>query len=204
MHRRLLFLGAAAALALPLRSHAQTAIAARRIKIRHAATNASFDGVWHNGIAPDPIAMADLSAALADSTSIRPRPFDPAVIDIVWQVANRARLGPELVIRSGYRTPAINRAVHGAGDSQHLRAGALDLEVPAGRMPAVVETALKLEAGGVGVYGSRAFVHLDSGPVRRWSDGASGGSPRGGRRIQLTTNDPIARIAEAWGTTGGR
>lgn len=201
MQRRLLLLGAAAALALPQRSHAQRAIAPRRIQFRHAATGARFDGAWHNGIAPDEAAMAELSAALADSSSIRPRPFDPAVIDIVWQVANRARLGPELVIRSGYRTPAINRAVHGAGDSQHLRAGALDIEVPAGRMPAVVEAAMKLEAGGVGVYGSRAFVHLDSGPVRHWSDGAS---PRGSRRIQLTTNDPIARIAEAWGNSGGR
>jgi uncharacterized protein YcbK (DUF882 family) len=198
MHRRLL-LSAAAALLLPLPSHAQRGPAPRRIQFRHAYTGARFNGIWHNGFAPDDVAMADLSAALADSTTIRPRPFDPAVIEIVWQVANRARLGPELVIRSGYRTPAINRAVHGAGDSQHLRAGALDLEVPAGRMPMVAETALKLEAGGVGVYGRRSFVHLDSGPVRRWAEGASIG------RVQTAVApDPIGRIAEAWAGNSGR
>jgi uncharacterized protein YcbK (DUF882 family) len=199
MHRRL-FLSAAAAMLLPAPSFAQRGLSPRRIQFRHAHTGAHFDGTWHNGIAPDEMAMADLSAALADSTSIRPRPFDPAVIEIVWQVANRARLGPELVIRSGYRTPAINRAVHGAGDSQHLRAGALDLEVPAGRMPMVVDTALKLEGGGVGVYGRRGFVHLDSGPVRRWAEGGSSGHVR----TASAAPDPIGRIAEAWAGTAGR
>jgi uncharacterized protein YcbK (DUF882 family) len=199
MHRRL-FLSAAAAMLLPAPSFAQRGFTPRRIQLRHAFTGARFDGIWHNGIAPDEVAMAELSAALADSTTIRPRTFDTAVLEIVWQVANRARLGPELVIRSGYRTPAINRAVHGAGDSQHLRAGALDLEVPAGRMPMVVDTALKLEAGGVGVYRRRGFVHLDSGPVRRWAEGGD----TGGVQTASAAPDPIARIAEAWAGSGGR
>ena len=97
----------------------------------------------------------------------------------------------ELEIRSGYRTPQVNRRVQGAGDSHHLRASALDVGVPAGRMPAMAETALRLRRGGVGVYRQRGFIHLDSGPVRSWNDGAP-------RRALSAREREIERIAEAW------
>lgn len=162
----------------------------RRLALRHAATGARFEGIWHDGAAPDAVAMRELSAVLADSPAIRPLPFDPAAIEIAWEVAQRARLLGEITVRSGYRTPAINRAVHGVGDSQHLRAGALDVEVPAGRMGAMAEAAVRLGRGGVGLYARRGFIHLDSGPARRWNDMAP--------MIGSAPEDPIDRIARAW------
>lgn len=184
MHRRIL-VGGAAALLATRGARANQPANPKRIALRHVNTGARFDGIWHDGTAPDPVAMAELSAVLRDAGSIQALPFSPAAIDILWQVAARTRLGPELIINSGYRTPAINRAVHGAGDSQHLRAAALDVEVPAGRMPAVAEAALRLAAGGVGVYARRRFIHLDSGPVRHWrEDGVERAGPfRGTLRL---------------------
>ncbi|MBD0274363.1 MAG: DUF882 domain-containing protein, partial [Acetobacteraceae bacterium] len=94
-----------------------------------------------------------------------------------------------------------------AGDSQHLRAGAVDLGVPAGRMPAVAEAALKLGKGGVGVYRQRGFVHLDSGPVRRWGDipaNAPVAVAARGATAPRAPQDPLARMAEAWAATRGR
>ena len=101
-------------------------------------------------------------------------------------------------------------SVHGAGDSQHLRAGAVDVQVAAERLPGFAEQALLLGRGGVGVYAARGFVHLDSGPVRRWGDvpeelagvpmaglGAAG-RPRTRRNL---TFDPLANMAEAWAKT---
>lgn len=179
--------------ALALASPAVRAAAPRRLSFRHAATGATFDGPWHEG---DPIAMAELSAALADSSTIRPRPFDADAIGILWEVSTAARLPAPLVVRSGYRTPAINAAVHGAGDSQHLRASALDVEVTAARMPAVAGIALALARGGVGTYPRRGFLHLDSGPVRRWSEG--------GTRVAAPVDDRIGRIAAAWRNPGNQ
>ena len=78
-------------------------------------------------------------------------PFDPAAIEVLWEVARRVGLGGDLTILSGYRTPQTNVAVHGAGDSQHLRAGAVDVmwrRAAAG----FAEQALLLGRGGVGVY----------------------------------------------------
>lgn len=169
----------------------------RRLSLRHYHTSATFEGPWHDGMAPDPVAMAELSAALADSTLIRPRPFDADALGILWEVAQAARLVGPLVVRSGYRTPAINAAVHGAGDSQHLRAGAIDLEVAGARMRDVAGLARGLGRGGVGVYARRGFVHLDSGPVRHWN----GDTPGGG--VPAPVEDRIGRIAAAWRSQGG-
>lgn len=198
MRRKILF-GGAAALATCFLPRATRAQGARRITLRHAATGARFDGIWHDGIQPDALAMAELSQVLADPGCDPARPFDPATIEIVWEVAMRTRLGSVLDVHSGYRTPRVNRAVHGAGDSQHLRAQALDIGVPGGRLPAVAEAALKLGRGGVGVYRQRGFVHLDSGPPRSWADTGSIGRPQ--------REDPheiqVVRMAQEWRRFGG-
>lgn len=190
--RRSFILGGAAALTtliLPQRSHASQS---RRIALRHSGTGVRFEGPWHDGRAPDQRAMAELSQALADPHCHPARPFDAETIEIAWEVAQRTRLGL-LEVHSGYRTPQVNRAVHGAGDSQHLRASAVDIGVPSGRLPAVTEAALQLGRGGVGVYRRRGFVHLDSGTVRSWSDG--GGLPR---RAANPRDEALERIAAAW------
>jgi hypothetical protein len=62
--------------------------------------------------------------------------------------------------------------VDGAGDSFHLRAGALD--IGAANAPALAEAARALGRGGVGLYRARGFVHVDSGPVRHWGEGLTG------------------------------
>jgi uncharacterized protein YcbK (DUF882 family) len=192
MRRALLIGGAAAFATLILPSRSQAADS-RRLTLRHAGTGARFAGVWHDGRAPDQGAMAELSQVLADAGANPARPFDPDAIEIVWQIVARTRLDPVLDVHSGYRTPRVNRAVHGAGDSQHLKASALDIGVPTGRLPAVADAALKLGRGGVGVYRRRGFVHLDSGPVRHWSDGG------GVRRVVSERERQIDRIAQAWG-----
>ncbi|WP_439548628.1 YcbK family protein [Falsiroseomonas sp.] len=170
----------------------------RRLSLRHYHTGARFEGPWHDGTAPDPVAMAELSGVLADSAAIRPRPFDAAALGILADVAEAAGLSGPLVVRSGYRTPAINAAVHGAGDSQHLRAGAIDLEVASARIRLVGGLALGMGRGGVGVYPRRGFVHLDSGPVRHWNGDAPGAG------MPAPVEDRIGRIAAAWRNPGGR
>jgi uncharacterized protein YcbK (DUF882 family) len=170
----------------------------RRLQLRHSATGARFSGPYFDGRAHDPAALAELSAVLADTGTGAVRPFDPEALDLLWEVAQRARLAGEIPILSGYRTPATNRAAHGVGDSQHLRAAALDVEVPAARFGNFAEAALRLGRGGVGVYASRGFIHLDSGPVRSW--GTAGGAAPGAP----ARPDPISRMAEAWAAASRR
>jgi uncharacterized protein YcbK (DUF882 family) len=203
MHRRTLLLGAVAPTAFVAAAPARaasghgTAPAVRRLLLRHAATGARFAGPYHDGRGIDPGALAEISEVLADSRTGTVHVFDPTVLDILWETGQRARLRGEFVVVSGFRTPASNAAVCGAGNSQHLRAGALDVCVAAAQLTGFSGAALELRRGGVGVYTNRGFVHLDSGPVRRWGDVPGGGGT-------AAPQDPLARMAEAWAATRQR
>jgi uncharacterized protein YcbK (DUF882 family) len=217
MKRRALLLGSVASAAFAAVADAAPAVRqgagrrhrgppARRVQLRHAHTGARFSGPYHDGRTHDLAAMADLSLVLADSRTGAVRPFDPRAIDVLWEVTQKAGAAGELLVFSGYRTPETNALVDGAGDSQHLRAAAVDLHVPAERMEGFAETALRLGLGGVGVYTSRGFVHLDSGPVRRWGDIPSDApaATTVARAAKPPPPDPLARMAEAWAATRGR
>jgi uncharacterized protein YcbK (DUF882 family) len=213
MRRRTLFLTSAATALLAGPHLAQAALRrradlpdTRRLQLRHAASGAVFSGLYHNGLVADPVAMAELSEVLADTRTGEVRLFDPGAIDIVWEMGRRQRM-TEFIVLSGYRTPMTNRAVNGAGDSQHLRAAALDLQIPAAKFAEFGESALKLARGGVGLYPQQGFIHLDSGPVRRWGGGdapavVAAAAPAPPRRS--AAEQRIDRMAEAWASMRGR
>jgi uncharacterized protein YcbK (DUF882 family) len=56
-----------------------------------------------------------------------------------------------------------------ARNSYHMKAMALDVRLPGGRVSDLCRLARSLGAGGVGYYPRSNFVHIDSGPVRYWS-----------------------------------
>jgi uncharacterized protein YcbK (DUF882 family) len=173
---------------------------ARRLQLRHAASGATFSGIYRNGHAADPVAMAELSEVLADTRTGEARSFEVDAIDIAWEMGRLQRM-EELIVLSGYRTNATNIEVNGAVNSQHLRAAALDLQISRARFNGFGEAALKLGRGGVGLYPTHGFIHLDSGPVRRWIDGG-GLAPTGpvvkGPPPRTPAEQRIDRLAEAW------
>ncbi|MCU0797582.1 MAG: D-Ala-D-Ala carboxypeptidase family metallohydrolase [Akkermansiaceae bacterium] len=78
----------------------------------------------------------------------------------------RERLGTTIVILSGYRAPAYNRAIGGAKFSRHMECDALDIaapKIPTSKLRACLKQ-LRKEGwfkGGLGLkYPS--FVHLDN------------------------------------------
>lgn len=75
----------------------------------------------------------------------------------------RAKLGgAPIVINSGYRTVAHNKAVDGASASYHLYGLAADIVVP-GYLPitvARVAQSVMGNTGGIGLY--QSFVHIDA------------------------------------------
>jgi hypothetical protein len=91
MHRRSLLAAALAPAVLAGTTGAARAAAwrpearpaPRLLQVRHAASGARFSGTYHNGLAPDPAALANLSAVLADSRTGAVHPFDPRVLDIL-------------------------------------------------------------------------------------------------------------------------
>ena len=80
--------------------------------------------------------------------------------------------GPIHVI-SGYRSAKTNAMLAAqsgsvAKNSYHLHGMAIDLRLPGRSLRDVQRAGLDLARGGVGFYPKSEFVHLDTGPVRRW------------------------------------
>lgn len=88
----------------------------------------------------------------------------------------REALGEPMIVTSGYRTPAYNRKIGGARNSQHLEGRAADFKCK-GKRPATIAAIVralmeegKITPGGIGVY--PAFVHYDTRGYRAfWTGG---------------------------------
>lgn len=85
----------------------------------------------------------------------------------------RDHLKAPIHLNSGFRSPAHNKAVGGAANSQHLLAKAADIttrDKTPKQLAAVIEKLIKdgkMKNGGVGIY--KGFVHYDIGSPRRWN-----------------------------------
>lgn len=95
----------------------------------------------------------------------------PWILDNLYRLANRLQairdlIGKPILINSGYRSPAHNKAVGGASQSQHLNGMAVDIVV-AGMPAKSVQAFLQNWSGGMGCY--QHYTHLDIRPQKaRW------------------------------------
>ena len=152
------------------------------LKLHHLHSGESIDVVYRVGNTYIPAAIEKLDYFLRDSRTQDEKAYDPREFDVLHSVM--ARLGrPEGVIDivCGYRTPWSNnflrtrsRNTGVAKNSQHVQAKAIDIRVPGVQTRTLRDVALSLEAGGVGYYPRSQFVHVDVGPVRRWTFGGRG------------------------------
>ena len=91
--------------------------------------------------------------------------FDPHLLDLA--AALQARTGAEtpLILTHGFRSSAQS-VRRGAANSFHLHGRALDVAHPGMRARELHQHAAALGRGGLGRYPT--FIHIDTGPTRRW------------------------------------
>ncbi len=78
--------------------------------------------------------------------------------------------GKKMIVTSGFRDPARNKAARGARNSLHMFCAAADVQVPGvdkHRLAAFVRA--MPGRGGVGTYCHTNSVHIDIGPERDWN-----------------------------------
>ncbi|PSW21176.1 DUF882 domain-containing protein [Photobacterium sanctipauli] len=98
--------------------------------------------------------------------------MDRRLFDAITNI--QAGLGHKGQVRiiSGYRSPATNKALQKNGGvatkSYHMKGQAIDFNLEGVSLSRIRNAALELRLGGVGYYPQSGFVHIDTGPVRRW------------------------------------
>jgi uncharacterized protein YcbK (DUF882 family) len=99
-------------------------------------------------------------------------PISVRLVELLDFIQDHFKAG-ELKIISGYRSPDYNdglrrRSRRVSRESLHMEGLAADVVIPGVSALELAKYAKSLDAGGVGFYGNRAFVHIDVGPVRHW------------------------------------
>lgn len=147
------------------------------LKLHHLHTGESLDVVYRIGNTYIPAAMEKLNHFLRDHRTEDESQYDPKEFDLLHNLMTRLGKPRGFIdVVCGYRTPWSNEFLRSrsantgvAKNSQHVQAKAIDIRVPGVRTRSLRDAALSLQAGGVGYYPVSQFVHVDVGPVRRWS-----------------------------------
>ncbi|SFK33157.1 DUF882 domain-containing protein [Methylocapsa palsarum] len=157
-------------------SSTETAIAngdTRTLNLYHSHTGESIQATFRVNGAYDPAVLAKLNYFLRDWRNNDVTKMDPRLFDVVWEVYRTAGVTEPVRIVSAYRSPETNAMLRSrssavAEHSQHILGKAMDTTISSLSMEKIREIGMRLQRGGVGYYGSAAFVHLDVGNVRSW------------------------------------
>ena len=171
-------LGATGALALaatPLTGALATARlpASRKLSFHSLHTGERLTATYARDGRYDPVALAEIDELLRDWRSGEVWSMDRGLLDQL--VALRETLGSSgtFEVISGYRSPKTNGELAAqsrgvAKRSLHMRGKAIDVRLSDRKLAEVHDAALRMQAGGVGLYTKSDFLHLDTGRVRRW------------------------------------
>lgn len=148
------------------------------LNLANLHTGESLNITYRIGNTYLPDALDKLNLFLRDSHNGDVSEYDPREFDVLHTVL--ARLGKKegtIDIVCGYRSSETNEMLRAgstartgvAEHSQHVLAKAIDIRVPGVSTQLLRDAALSVDAGGVGYYPKSQFVHVDVGPVRKWT-----------------------------------
>lgn len=142
------------------------------LKMRNGASGETVSARFHDGSQYDRRAVEALNRFMRDFREDRAAQMDARLFWALAAISQAARLAganSRIGFLSGYRTGKTNRALVGAArNSLHLQGRAVDFLIPGVPVERLAAYAEWLQIGGVGHYRGR-FVHVDSGPLRRWA-----------------------------------
>ena len=168
----LVLLGLVAAIALTLR---RDAIAAdeRRLSFYHTHTHERLDTVFFKDGEYIVSALEEVNSFLADFRTGDVAVIDPKLLDLIYEIRESLGSNGTYEVISAYRSPATNKMLRSRSkgvseNSQHLLGTAIDVRLDGVPTQELSTAALAMKKGGVGYYRISNFVHIDTGPVRRW------------------------------------
>lgn len=102
--------------------------------------------------------------------------IDTKLVDYLQQIRNK--FGKPIIISSGYRSKAHNKAVGGASNSYHTKGMAADIIVDGVSSKRVAQYAEAIGVNGIGWYEGKKFTHVDTRAVKYFWKDKSGNSQK--------------------------
>ena len=141
----------------------------RTLRLYNRLTGESFEGVYWAEGRPVAEALARIDWILRDHRTDACRRIDLALLNRLWEMQETLDSRHPFEVLSAFRSQETNRRVEGAArDSYHLEGRAVDLRLQGWRAVDLYRCALSTGDGGAGCYAKRNFIHVDTGPTRRW------------------------------------
>ena len=118
-------------------------------------------------------ALSVINVLLRDHRADSVKPIDPGAIDLLFALQDKFDCQCPIEIISVYRSPETNAKMSrksrgNAKRSYHMQGKANVLRIHEVPLRKLRQAAFALVRGGVGYYPRSNFVHVDTGPVRRW------------------------------------
>lgn len=118
-------------------------------------------------------ALAEINYILRDHRSKEVYEIDTKLLDLLHTLHSQTNSASPFHIISGYRSPKTNASLRKnssgvAKRSLHMQGRAIDVRLPDIKLVELRNTAIELQAGGVGYYTKSNFLHLDTGRPRNW------------------------------------
>jgi uncharacterized protein YcbK (DUF882 family) len=125
----------------------------------------------------DPAVLARVNYVLRDHRANEVKSIDVDLLDLLHRLNLDLQTSDPYHVISGYRSPSTNALLRAQGGkatgvatkSLHMVGKAIDIRVPGVPLKELHKAAVAMKRGGVGIYPSSDFVHVDVGRVRYWS-----------------------------------
>ena len=145
----------------------------RRLSFHHTHTHEHLSIAYASLGAYRPEALSRIDHLLRDFRTGDIHAIDPALLDLLSDLAALAGTREPFHVISGYRSPKTNQMLRARSEgvarhSLHMDGRAIDVRLPDVPLRQLREAAVALGRGGVGYYPGPGFVHVDTGRVRTW------------------------------------
>ena len=137
----------------------------------HTGEKAKITYWEHGKYIPD--ALAEVNHILRDHHNGKVHKIDRNLLNLLHALHKKVGSNQPFKVICGYRSPETNAMMHEnstgvAKHSMHIEGRAVDIALADRPLRDLRRAALGLRDGGVGYYPESQFVHVDTGPIRKW------------------------------------
>lgn len=145
----------------------------KHLSFKHLHTNEVLQCCYRKDDQYNFQAIAEINHILRDHRTNEVFAIDHQLLEMLHRLHTMTNSSMPFEIISGFRSLATNEKLRKSSTgvakrSYHMQGKAIDVRLADVDLTTLRDTAISLQAGGVGYYRKSGFLHLDTGKPRNW------------------------------------